>query len=77
VIWVIDTQSALRIARELDNDTRLAEATLLAGQFGVSFYDALYLALAAELEMRLVTADRQFHDRVVAGPVVVTYIGEL
>ena len=69
--------AGLQIARELDSDSRLAAAASLAGQFGVSFYDALYLALAEELNLRLVTADRQFYERVAPGPIAVAYIDEL
>jgi len=42
-------------------------AYAIANRTGLSLYDGLYVALAALLKGRLVTADRQLHDRATAG----------
>jgi len=39
--------------------TRLAEATSLAYEHGITVYDAVFLALAVERDCELVTADRR------------------
>ena len=35
----------------------------VAGRFGLTFYDALYVGLAQELDMELITADRRLSRR--------------
>lgn len=54
----------LGLAQAKDDDTRLNASIRLARQFRISFYDALYLALAEELRLRMVTADAALHERV-------------
>ena len=58
--------SGLGLAQEADNDGLLASALRIATRFGVSFYDALYLALAEELQAGLITADVPLFSRVSA-----------
>ena len=45
-------------------------ALRLAIRYRLTFYDALYVALAQQLDMDLITADRRLHDRVSALPFV-------
>jgi predicted nucleic acid-binding protein len=61
-------EAALALVREIDNFhvtlysndvTRLAEAVRLAYRHDLAIYDALFLALAEELDCPLVTADRK------------------
>lgn len=40
-------------------------------QYGCALYDALYLALAQRFRLRLITADRDFYQRVRSLPAVV------
>ena len=56
--------SQLGLTQPLDDDARLNASTRLARRFGVSFYDALYLALAEELGLRMITADAALYERV-------------
>ncbi len=44
----------------------LERAMALAIEVGASVYDGLFLALAIEKKGRVVTADRPFHDKIVA-----------
>jgi len=46
----------------------LASALTLAIEIGASVYDGLCLALAILLDCRVVTADRKFHDKILASP---------
>lgn len=46
----------------------LEPAFALAEQIGASIYDGLFLALAIQLDGRIVTADRKFYDKIVASP---------
>jgi predicted nucleic acid-binding protein len=55
---------ALPIVEPSDSEERLAVALELAYGMGISFYDAVYVALAEELGRQVVTADRGLHDRV-------------
>jgi len=48
----------------VETDELIRAAYPLVHQHGCSFYDALYLALAQDLGVPLVTADRQFYQRV-------------
>lgn len=43
----------------------------LVRQYGVAFYDALYLALSLDLGIPLITADRRFYQRVRTLPDVI------
>lgn len=67
----------LAIADEVDRDDRLSAAALLARRFRISFYDALYLALAQELDARLVTADRELCERTEEAAMTVTHLADL
>jgi predicted nucleic acid-binding protein len=67
----------LGIADETDADDRLMAAASLADRFRVSLYDALYLALADESNVRLVTADRQLCDRTAGAAMAVTHLADL
>jgi predicted nucleic acid-binding protein len=49
------------VFHELDDDLT-SEAATLAYKEGITFYDAVYLALADALEARLVTADTNLFD---------------
>ena len=55
--------SGLGLAQDTDSDERLASSLQIATRLGVSFYDALYLALAEELRVGLVTADIPLFNR--------------
>lgn len=55
---------ALRIVEASDSEERLALAVELAYGMGISFYDAVYVALAEELGQQVVTANRVLYDRV-------------
>jgi predicted nucleic acid-binding protein len=46
----------------------LDSAYALAGQTGCGLYDALYLALAVNLDGQLVTADRRLYNGLASGP---------
>jgi predicted nucleic acid-binding protein len=48
----------------------------LVHEYDVSIYDALYLALAVEYDITLVTADAKFHSRVVTHPNV-RWLGDI
>jgi predicted nucleic acid-binding protein len=69
--------AGLQIAQEHDGDARLAAATSWAVQLDVSCYDALYLALAEELGLRLVTADSRFQRRAALQTTAVSHIGDV
>lgn len=70
--------AGLTIAQPSDPDERIAAAAQLAFGIGITFYDALYVALARELTLRVVTADVLLHERV-AGffPADITLIQDL
>lgn len=55
----------------VEDDDLLRAAYRLAHEHRVAFYDALYLALAARLEIPVVTADRRLFDQVREVPHVV------
>ena len=59
----IDEFLAIDIATVAD-DTLVAPAYSLARKYGCAIYDALYLALAQRLSLRLITADARFYRRV-------------
>ncbi len=42
----------------------LTAGFLLARQYGIAFYDAVYLALAQREQVRLITADRKCYNRI-------------
>jgi predicted nucleic acid-binding protein len=44
-------------------------------QYGIAFYDAVYLALAKQLDLPFITADRRLNDRIRNLPGV-TWIGD-
>jgi predicted nucleic acid-binding protein len=52
---------------------------LKKGQTGQSMYDCLYVALAALLKDRMVTADRRLYDALKDGPLRkhVAWVGEV
>ncbi len=54
----------LRLQLELIGPTErlLHHAVALARQSRLTYYDALYLAAASELEARLITADKRLHE---------------
>ena len=55
----------------LDTDELILQAYALAHQYGCSFYDTLYLALAERLSVSLLTADESFYHAVRSHPLVV------
>jgi predicted nucleic acid-binding protein len=57
-----------------DNEL-ISEAYPLVHQYGIAFYDALYLALAERLAIPLITADRRLYNRVRQLPSVI-WIGD-
>lgn len=67
----------LGIHMDVDPDSRLMAADVLSRGLRISFYDALYVALAQELGCRFVTADVQLYDRVHADLPYVAWIGDL
>lgn len=69
--------TALGITVGFDSDERLSAAATLASQHGLSFYDALYLALAGEFNARLVTADNEVHSRTQEAMVEVVHLSDL
>ena len=48
----------------VDRDSLILGALPLAQRHSIAFYDALYLALAQELDIPLITADRRFYERI-------------
>lgn len=56
--------NALPFLEPSDPDGRIELAFELAYGMGISFYDAVYIALAEELGQQVVTADRILHNRV-------------
>lgn len=46
-----------------DTAELIIKAYLLVHQYHCSFYDALYLALAQDLQVPLITADRKFYEQ--------------
>ncbi len=46
-------------------------AYALVHQHGIAFYDALYLALALQLDVPFITADRRLYQRIAQLPLVV------
>ncbi len=54
----------LELTQALDDEEQLNASIRLAHRFGISFYDALYLALAEKLGLRMITADAAFYQRV-------------
>jgi predicted nucleic acid-binding protein len=58
--------AALNIAESHDPNERITAAFELAYGMGISFYDALYVALAEELSYSVVTADVVLRERVEA-----------
>jgi predicted nucleic acid-binding protein len=67
----------LQIHMEEDPDSRLLAAHSLSRSLRISFYDALYVALAQELGFRFVTADAELYRRVCDHLPYVTWIGDL
>lgn len=57
----------------------LDSAFTIASQTGQSIYDCLYVALAAVLHGRMVTADRRFYDALKGGPFkkYVVWVGDV
>lgn len=47
----------------IDRDELFLATFPLVRQYGIAFYDAVYLALARELRLPLITADRRFYQR--------------
>lgn len=69
--------SGLGLAQDMDNDELLFSSLQIAARFSISFYDALYLAVAEERGLRVVTADIAFYDRVVEDVPYVSLIGDI
>lgn len=67
----------LAIADEIDTEDRISAAASLANEFRISFYDALYLALAQEMDARLVTADRELCERTEEAAMTITHLADL
>src|SRR3989304_8559307 len=55
---------ALRIVQPTDPDDRISLALELAYGTGISFFDAMYVALAEELALQVLTADEFLLERV-------------
>jgi predicted nucleic acid-binding protein len=51
-----------------DDAPLLSAGFLLARQYGIAFYDAVYLALAQREQARLITADRKCYNRILNLP---------
>jgi predicted nucleic acid-binding protein len=49
----------------------------MALQHGVSVYDALYIALADELELPVLTADARLARALAGGPHSIVYVGDV
>ncbi|MGH2350384.1 MAG: type II toxin-antitoxin system VapC family toxin [Chloroflexota bacterium] len=47
-----------------DGPDLILDAYTLVHQYGIALYDALYFALAQQLDVRLITADRRLHRRI-------------
>lgn len=62
--------------RTFETAPLLQPAYALAHEFGCAFYDALYLALAQQLSLSLVTADGKFYRAARRHPAL-TWLGEL
>lgn len=45
----------------------VSRTALLARRFGITIYDATYLTLAQDLDCELLTTDKTFYNRVIAG----------
>ncbi len=61
----IQRLAGLGIAQQGDSDERVVSAFALAFGLGISFYDAMYVALGQELNLPVITADIVLRDRVV------------
>lgn len=70
----IDTFLALGV-QTVGTDALIRAAFALVHQYRIAFYDALYLALAQDLDIPLITADRRFYQRVSQLPTMV-WIGQ-
>lgn len=64
---LIDAFGSLTIELHESSPKRLRAATELSYRHGISVYDALFLALAEELDCPLVTADRRAFGRIESG----------
>jgi predicted nucleic acid-binding protein len=49
----------------------ILDAFLLVHKHGIAFYDSLYLALAQQLDLPFITADRRLYERIRSVPNVV------
>ena len=67
----------LGLAQHLDDAEQLTTAVRLARRLGISFYDALYLALAEKLGLRMITADAALYHRVAAEVPYISLIQDL
>ncbi len=66
---VVATDEFLRLAiPTVTDDALLRAARTLTYQYGCSFYDSLYLALAERLNRPLITADQKFFNLIAAHP---------
>ncbi len=68
-IEATDEFLALQIPTVSDDDLLLA-ARAVAYQYGIAFYDGLYLALAERLNLRLITADRKLYNLVASNSLI-------
>jgi predicted nucleic acid-binding protein len=57
--------------RTIDGPGLIRAAHLLAGNIGIAFYDALYVALAERLRLPFITADRRLHLRIAHRPDII------
>ena len=57
--------------KTVGSDALIVSAYSLVHQHGCSFYDALYVALALDLKLPLITADRKLHERIKALPDII------
>jgi predicted nucleic acid-binding protein len=61
--------------RTVNTDTLILAAYPLVHQYGIAFYDALYLALSQQLDLPFITADGKLYQRLSQLPSVI-WIGD-
>ena len=73
----LDSYLGCGLSLENDPDWLLQDATRMTLDLHVSFYDAVYLVLAATLRMSLVTADRRLYEAVRQRLPFVHWLGDI
>lgn len=59
----LDALKEARMAIHWPDEEGIKESAQIAGDFGISVYDASYLALARELDAPLITADKKLANK--------------